>query len=200
MLTGFFLGLSNNFFCFLNCAAVFIPFTLSSGRKPSISVIQFMAGRLIAYVFFGFAAGYTSLYFDGKIDPLVFSSFTFLMALWLIFAALSGFHLNNPACRLAGRWFSGKYFPFFLGIVMGLNICPPFLLGLSDTLQMNSVLNPVIFFLGFYLGSSLWLAAFLFTGRLAANKILNTSAKFVSLAVGLWYLATSTLKIVYFIL
>ncbi|MFH1368442.1 MAG: sulfite exporter TauE/SafE family protein [Elusimicrobiota bacterium] len=200
MINGFLLGLSNNLFCFLNCAVVFIPYALASKNKSYISITLFMAGRLIAYVFFGFAAGYTSLYFDGRIDPLYYHFFTLLMSLWLIAFALGKLNLKLSACAWMGSRFSGKTFPLFLGILMGLNICPPFMLGLSETLQMSSVLKPVVFFLGFYLGSSLWLLVFLFTGKLAQLKFISLSAKIISLLVGLYYFGISVSKLAYFIL
>lgn len=195
MLAGFLLGLSNNLFCFMTCAVVFLPYALASGRKPYKDVALFMAGRLLAYVFFGFAAGYTGLYFDGRLDPLYFSAFTLLMSAWLILFALGRLKLNVRLCTALGARFSGRNLPFFMGMVLGLNVCPPFLLGLSETLRMASLLKPVVFFLGFYLGSSLWLVLFLFTDRFSGNKWVERAGQAASLAAGVWYFVKSVIAL-----
>ena len=158
-----------------------------------------MAGRLIAYIFFGFAAGYASVYFEGRIDPLIFSALTLLMSVWLILFAIGKFKHKFSFCGIVAQRFSGKNLPFFMGIVLGLNLCPPFLIGLSETLRMASIIKPVIFFTGFYLGASLWLALFIFTGKLAANKTINAIATITSLLVGFWYLGKSILQLKYFL-
>lgn len=199
MINGFLLGLSNNLFCFLSCAAVFIPYAIASNQKPFKSVMLFMSGRLLAYVFFGFAAGYTSLYFDGRIDPLIFAVFNLLMSVWLILFAVGRLNFKPGICGWLGKRFQGKNFPLLLGVTMGLNICPPFLLGLSETLQMASILKPVAFFLGFYIGSSLWLVLFLFTGKLFDNKFVRAVGILSALIAGLYFLVKSSAQLAYFI-
>jgi hypothetical protein len=195
MLNGLLLGLSNNLFCFLTCAAVFLPYALASDQQPYKSVILFMAGRLLAYIFFGFAAGYTSLYFNGRLDPLYFSIFTLAMSLWLIMFALGKLKLNVTLCRTLGAKFQGKNLPFFMGVALGLNLCPPFLIGLSETLQMASVIKPVVFFLGFYIGSSLWLVLFLFTDRFRSNKWVAITGQAASLLAGTWFFIKSVVEL-----
>ena len=199
MLKGFLLGLSNNLFCFLTCATVFLPYAIASGEKQWAKVLLFMAGRLVAYVFFGFAAGCASIYFQGRVDPLIFSVLTLLMSAWLILFAAGKLKHKFAFCGvLAGR-FSGRNLPFFMGLVLGLNICPPFLLGLSEALQMASIIKPIIFFIGFYAGASLWLVIFLFTGKLASNKTINSLATVTSLLVGLWYFVKAFIQLQYFL-
>ena len=199
VINGFLLGLANNLFCFLTCATVFLPYTIASGQKQWRNIFLFMTGRLIAYIFFGFAAGCAGIYFQGKIDPLIFSGLTLLMSAWLILFALGKFKHKFAFCGVIAKRFSGQNLPFFMGIALGLNICPPFLIGLSEALKMASIIKPVLFFIGFYLGASLWLTIFIFTGKLAGNKIINTFATFASLMVGFWYAGKSILQLKYFL-
>jgi hypothetical protein len=199
VLKGFLLGLSNNIFCFFTCAAVFLPYTIASGQKQWKSIAQFMAGRLLAYIFFGFAAGCASVYFEGRIDPLIFSILTLLMSAWLMLFAAGKFKHKFAFCAIVAGRFSGANLPFFMGLVLGLNICPPFLIGLSETLQMASVIKPVLFFTGFYFGASLWLMIFIFTRRLASNKAVNLFAATTSFLVGVWYFWKAALQLRYFL-
>jgi len=189
LVSGFLLGLANNAYCIGVCAPVMFPFLLQEGTRPLKPVLQFLSGRFLAYLAFGFLSGYAGLYFEGRIDPRIFSALTFLLALWLIVYALTGLASGSPVCRKLGGNTVFKQFPFFAGIVMGLNVCPPFLTGLARTLQMGSVLRPVIFFGGFFFGSSLWVVLLLFTGRFSRQEEFRRIGRLASLLVGIWYIA-----------
>ncbi|OPZ92171.1 MAG: hypothetical protein BWY73_00912 [candidate division TA06 bacterium ADurb.Bin417] len=72
--------------------------------------------------------------------------------------------------------------------MLGISPCPPFLLGLSRSLAGGRFLDPILFFLGFYLGSSLWLLLLLAGGRLKAGRIFQRIGQAAALAAGIWYL------------
>jgi hypothetical protein len=196
MIQGFLLGLAVNIGCLTVCSPILFPFFLSENKKPFLPVLKFMLGRLIAYLFFASFFGTAGLYFNGRINPKIFSVFGIMLSLWLILYALGKLKLNFQACRVTGRYFSGVNFPFFAGIVLGLNICPPFLLGLNRILEMGSLVQSIVFFLGFYIGSSVWLAIFMFNKLLARNQYIRYSAQILSAIVGLWYLTKSILVII----
>ncbi|MBN1621717.1 MAG: sulfite exporter TauE/SafE family protein [Endomicrobiales bacterium] len=188
MLKGLLLGLANNIGCLTVCSPILLPFLLSEKTKPVMPILKFMAGRLIAYLFFSATFGYIGLYFEGRINPKIFSFFLIILSIWLIGYSLSKTNLNIPLCSWLSKYFSGQNFPLFAGIVMGLNICPPFLIGLSQTLVLGSVFKSVIFFIGFYIGSSAWLVLFLLAGPLSSKKAIRITGQALTLSVGLWYL------------
>ncbi len=67
-----------------------------------------------------------------------------LLAIFIIFFALADVKLK--LCPAGLMRFVNKNIPFYLGFVMGLNICPPFLMGLSRTLEFGSVFSSVCVF------------------------------------------------------
>lgn len=140
-----------------------------------------------------------SIYFEGRVDPYIFSVLTMVMALWMILYSFGRLNLHFSFCRLMGEKFSGKNFPLFAGFVMGVNICPPFLLGLSEVLQMGSILSAMLFFTGFYLGSSLWPFLFLWTPKISKYSIIPKIGSCVSILVGLWFLWKGVASLVYFL-
>jgi hypothetical protein len=194
--SGFLLGVSNNFICIGVCSPVLLTYLLGIDKKPYLPILEFLLGRLLAYLVFALGSGFMGLYFDGRIDPLIFSIITIILSLWLILFSAGKLGHGSEFCRISAKYFSGKYFPFFWGVAAGLNICPPFLLGLSETMGMHSLIKPVIFFIGFYLGSSLWLIPLLFTGKLAKMREIRLAGKFLSILVGLWYLGKGIFSLI----
>ncbi len=185
---GLVLGLAVNWSCVLVCSPVILPYFLSDNIKPLSPVIKFLSGRLIAYVFFALVSGAVGIYFNGRIKPSIFAVFEIALSAWLILYGFGKMTEKLSFCRFMGKWFSGQNFPFFAGIVMGLNLCPPFLLGLERTMGMNSLIKPVLFFLGFYLGSSLWVLGLLFSRFISAKGFVRVSGRVLAVLVGLWYL------------
>jgi hypothetical protein len=193
MIDGFLLGLANNIGRMAVCSPVLLPFLLSKDNNTFFPILKFLTGRLIAYLFFAAFFGAVGLYFEGKVNPKFFSVFTIILSIWLIGFAFGGMNLNFSVCHSANKFFNGRSFPFLAGIVMGLNICPPFLLGLNKILEMGSVTGSIIFFLGFYIGSSAWVALLVLLGPVSKLKQVRSSAQIISILVGLWYLYSSIL-------
>jgi hypothetical protein len=199
LVKGFLLGAANNFVCIGVCAPVLLSYLLSRENKPYIPIIGFLAGRLLAYLVFALGSGFLGVYFEGRLDPLIFSIVTIILAAWLIIFSAGKLGHSQTFCRFSAKYFSGKYFAFFWGTAAGLNICPPFLLGLSETMGMHSLIKPVIFFAGFYLGSSLWLIILLFTDKLTKKRNVLVIGRVLSLLVGLWYLGKGVSSLVYWL-
>jgi len=190
---GLTLGLANNLFCVGACAPALLPVVLGQNDKPIKPIIKFMAGRLAAYILFAAVSGAAGIYFEGRVNPRIFSFFVLALALAMIVFALGGIKLK--LCPAGLTKFTGKNIPLLAGFVMGMNICPPFLLALSKTLELGSVLWSIVFFLGFYLGSSAWLALFLFSGRLPDANFVQTAGRMLAAVVGLWYLWQGTMML-----
>ena len=188
MFQGFLLGLSVNIGCIAVCSPVIIPFLLIGQQKPLFPIIRFMAGRLVSYLLFAASIGYIGLYFEGRINPRIYASALVILSTWLILYASGKIGLDIPLCRWTHAHIHVTNFPFLAGIVMGFNICPPFLMGLSLVLDMGSVLKALFFFAGFYIGSSIWLLPLLFAGFLSNKKIVRIIGQSAAFAAGIWYL------------
>ncbi len=188
MLDGLILGLSSTVGCLSVCGPFLLPLLLTSAQKPISAIIKFLLGRLIAYTFFAVFAGYIGIYFEGRINPDIYYSLTIVLAIWLILYSLGKMQLKNPVCEMFSKNISEKNLPFLMGIVLGLNLCPPFLLGLDEVLKFANILKSLIFFAGFYIGSSLWTFILLFAGRIQNQKTVSLIGQILGILVGLYFL------------
>lgn len=183
---GLSLGFANNIFCAATCAPAILPIILADKAKPLYPAARFMLGRFFAYIAFGALSGLAGVYFEGRVNPRIFSVFLILMSLLLI--AFSAGLFETKICPAKYLNFSRANLPLAAGFVLGLNICPPFLVGLSRTLELHNVAASVLFFAGFFVGSSAWLAVLMFFGKLPDSKWLGISGRVIALLAGLWYL------------
>ncbi len=184
---GFLTGMSMTAVCAATCAPVLLASLLVSGSalRP---VASFLAGRFVAYMTFAFLAGTVSVYFEGRLHPDLFALLTMLLALWLILASFGKLPSSTWFCRMTNASLSEIQLPFLAGFVMGLNPCPPFLLGLDQVLQMHAIGSAVIFFTGFYFGSSIWVLGLLFTGRHLQHRYVRLIGRIASLGAGAYFL------------
>lgn len=195
LVNGLLLGLANNPGCIASCAPVFVPYFFSQDGKPLPPLLQFMGGRLLAYLIFGATAGWLGIYLEGRLDVRLLAVLTLVLALWLIGNALGALRPGTPLCGPLHRRAS-RTFPFFAGFVLGINVCPPFLMGMSQAMGMRSVWQPVLFFFGFYLGSSAWMMPLALTGPLVRKPLVTRIGTIIALLVGLWYLVRAIAEIV----
>jgi len=85
---GLTLGFTNNLFCAATCAPAILAVFLVQQEKPLVPAVKFMAGRLAAYLLFGALSGAAGVYFEGRINPRIFSVFIIILSLFLlVFAA-----------------------------------------------------------------------------------------------------------------
>lgn len=185
---GLLLGVANTVSCLGACAPLLFPYLLSEERNNLFPLLYFMAGRLAAYMFFAVCAGWAGIYFGGRIDYRVYAALMIALSLWMILFALGRFTAGTRLCGWISKGFSGNSFPFAAGFVVGVNLCPPFLLGLARTLEMRSVTGAVVFFSGFYIGSSAWMIPLLFSGAITRNRYVRIAGQAAALIAGLWYL------------
>jgi len=194
---GFLTGLSSNLFCAGTCAPFLLPFMLSNRDKHSAAAVMFLSGRFIAYILFGLLAGYMGL-IAVRVDPRIFSGAMLLLSLWLILYAVGAFKDTWPnikLCSFMSKYFQGKNLPFFTGFALGINLCPPFLIGLDDTIAMHSITASVVFFFGFYFGSSLWLGLFKFGKKFYGRAQVVAVGRLTAIFVGMYYAITSAVAL-----
>jgi hypothetical protein len=192
---GFLLGLANNFACLGVCLPVILPYLLTGTTKPAYPIALFMAGRLLSYLIFGLFAGLAGIYLFQRLDPRVFPALLIVLSLWLILFSVGKLTETRGSCGWISKWFKGRFYPFYAGALVGINICPPFMLGFARAIEMQSILRPMIFFLGFFFGSSLWLIPFLFTGKLTGSNSVRMIGRLASFLAGVWYLGLGIISL-----
>ncbi len=75
-----------------------------------------------------------------------------------------------------------------LGLATGLNLCPPFLLAVATAAEQATLLQSVLFFLTFFLGTSVFLIPAPFLGLLRGFPALQVVGKMAAGLIGAYYL------------
>lgn len=183
------LGLSSGLFCFSYCLPFIAPYLLSEERQRQENlavVLKFILGRLVGYIFFGAFFGYLGEKIN---DNLV----DFLINLSLLGLALILFFYTLGLAKKQGMLCLGERFksrtPLLMGFLMGINVCPPFLISIAYVFTLNSWFLGVIFFLMFFLGTTVYFLPLFFLGFLNKAKEFRAAAKFSALIVSLFFAA-----------
>jgi sulfite exporter TauE/SafE len=193
---GFLLGVANGTVCLAYCAPVLIPFFLTEARPIGQNVrtlAQFLAGRLAGYLIFGtvaWAAG-QALIGSAAYRPLLFgAAYVGLAVLLAVYAARSApasCAASAPLTRrLLARW--PRMMAAGLGFLTGLNLCPPFLMAVTDAASTGSLLDSLIFFGAFFLGTSLYFLPVPVLGHFRYAESLRVIGRFAAGLTALYYL------------
>lgn len=193
------LGFSTGIFCLGYCYPLLAPLMLSreepSFRKTALSLALFLSGRLAAYLLFGTLVGLLGRLvtdislFRTLILPLLFLLLGVLLVLYGVFKNLPTWRL----CLIAGACFEKRELLFLFGFLAGLNLCPPFLLALSFAVSLAQIWKSLLFFLFFFLATSVFLLPFLLSSLLSRFNTVRRAARIVAVISGAWfvYLALS---------
>ena len=79
-------------------------------------------------------------------------------------------------------------FPWLFGFLTGINICPPFLLAISCALGQGNMSGGMLFFGGFFAGTSAYLVLLLPLGYLGRWQNMRQIALIVALLSGVFFL------------
>ena len=189
---GFILGLSTGIYCLSACGPFVVPYLLSEGKgkiKGNLGfILEFMLGRLIAYLLFSLVMSFLGIHYQTIIPPQLISIALVLSSLLLITYALTK---NLPQWRFC-KWLNFytpiSRVPFFLGFLIGFNICPPFLIGLMRLLELGNIKLGVLFFLSFFSGTSIYMWPLILLGPLATwIDRLRSIASLAALISGCWF-------------
>lgn len=195
---GFLLGLASGVTCLAYCAPILVPYMLGEGRSigQNYAILgQFLGGRLVGYLLFGlfsWLAGLALLQtasYHGIIFGSAYILLAGLLAVYGLFKAPSlcaQEPLRNALSRLLAR--RPALIPFSSGLLTGLNLCPPFLLAFARAAESGSLLDSLLLFLAFFVGTALYFLPMPFLGALRRVAALRTIGKLTALIVALYYL------------
>ena len=194
---GLLLGLSSGTVCLASCAPVLIPCLLGESRRVRADFVLlgiFLAGRLAGYLAFAVLAWSVGALLRPQprtFALLIAASYIVLGALMVVFG------LDRPpaACPVpaAGRlrrWQAlvrPPLLPAVLGLVTGLNVCPPFLLAFAEAAAARTLGASLLFFLAFFLGTSVFFLPFPALGAFRASAALRTVGRLTAVVVGVLY-------------
>jgi sulfite exporter TauE/SafE len=217
-LQGFLLGLSSGVVCLASCAPVLIPLFLGEARAPLSNtrlLLEFMGGRLLGYLLFGFVAWATGrlVLGAGTLSLQTSSVITLLLGCLMLgygIAKFQGIKLPSaPAAKAdagctispwqAKTWLrkSPRLIPCGLGFFSGLNLCPPFIVALTQSAVTRSLSMGLLFFASFFAGTSLFFLPFPFLGFLRNKQALTHVGALAAILVGLYYLYSGSLHFLF---
>lgn len=198
VLEGWLLGLSTGPYCLGACAPFLVPFLLAEGastwRRNAALVAEFLLGRLVAYLAFGAVIGWLGATLKPHLNQhLANAALVVTSAVMILYAVIKGLP-RWKLCAATATRLPMRRLPFVLGLLIGINVCPPFLVAMARMLQLGGVTTGAVFFLGFFAGTTLWTIPLLsvspFTRSLRAQRIGTLAA----VLVGLWFLLTAWLN------
>jgi len=198
---GFLLGLANGATCLAYCAPVLIPLMLGEGQKTRQNwgmLGKFLGGRLAGYLLFGLLAWLLSQMILGAsaYRNLILGAAYVVLAALLAAYGLSKARTARPApAACAGSLKGARKFlrqwpallPLGLGFLTGLNLCPPFLAAFTSAAGAGSLGASLVFFLMFFVGTSLYFLPMAFVGLMSRVSALRTVGKLAALLMALYY-------------
>jgi len=185
---GSLLGFATGISCMVFCIPVLVGLTSRNINHitPVNDILFFLTGRLLAYILVGIIFSLIGMHFKfiGSFEAVS----KFIIAGLLIYWGITGFiESDKEKGNCSIKRFS-KSTPFFAGILTGLSPCPPFIAGITRVIGLGDVFMGIIYFLGFYLTTSLFLIPGFITGLAKYKKELKLIAAFVSIIFGIIFL------------
>ena len=201
-MSGFLLGLANGTSCVALCAPILIPFLLSKGEnipRNLLTLLKFLAGRLLGYLLFGLLAWVMGgLFFAVSADQTLLISGTYIgLSIFLLLAVFTPTRLSSEVCNLAETRNRFRHWPVLIpigiGLLTGLKICPPLLLAFTAAAASGSLGGSLFIFITFFLGTSLYFLPLPLLGVFTRLPDLRLVGKFAAVIIALYYLFSGIL-------
>jgi hypothetical protein len=169
-----------------------------AGFRPHARYLSaFLAARLLGYMLFAVVAWEAGMLASMLPAPrlLLMGAVYVLLAGVLLGYAYSARHSCAQSCtesklvQIADKRNRGVVGAASLGLLTGLNLCPPFVAAGIRAAQMGSLAAALLFFAAFFVGTSLWFVPFLSMGCFVRNQAVITVARMAMVLIALYYLA-----------
>lgn len=182
-------GLSAGLFCCVSCYPFLAPVFAAENRSARATAWvwgQFLAGRLTGYLLFGAVVGGLGARFHAIWFDWISLAGLVIMSVLLIFYAVGFWRPAWSFCAAGTK--RGRATPAVLGFLMGINVCPPFLLSLAYVFTLHSMFKGIVYFLVFFVATSLYFLPLFFVGLLGRMREFRWAARASALVVGVLFL------------
>lgn len=194
---GWLLGLSTGPYCLGACMPFLVPFLFAEGRqalKGNTTILaEFLLGRFLAYLLFGALVGWLGAmlkpHISQQLAQTALAVTAFLMILYAVVKTLP----HWTACAWILRHVPMVRMPLALGFLIGINVCPPFLVAAARLLQLGGLSSGMVFFLGFFAGTSLYTLPLLAVSPLTRTVRFQHIGRLSAILVGSYFLLTAFL-------
>jgi sulfite exporter TauE/SafE len=194
------LGLASGPACMAACGPVLVPSLLTTrpGLKPNSGFLfSFLAARLLGYLLFAVVAWELGVLIalPPRFRVLLMGAVDVALAgvlLWYAYAARYDCSGMCPSSKLVqidrpnNRTALGAA---GLGLLTGLNLCPPFVTAGVRAAELGSLLQALLFFAAFFVGTSAWFVPFAAFSCVARNQGVLIVARMAMVLIALFYLS-----------
>ena len=143
---------------------------------------------------FGAIAGFLGANI-ASVERDLFTSIAYiLLSFFLIFSAVRS-HKKSQNCNISKLLKITKS-GFILGILTGINFCPAFLIALSKAIDLAGIFNGIFLFLGFFIGTTLFLVPLGLINVMSKIKMMKKIARIASIAVAIWFIYTGVTNLI----
>lgn len=194
VVAGFLAGFSVGIYCLGLCLPIFLPLLLSQkrpGKSIMFLVLEFSLGRLLGYLFFGLLFGWFGQIIKNSFIHYVAGLANMWIGFLMVIYSLGIFDQKICATKI----FRKIKWPLVLGFLTGVNICPPFLGSLTYIFNLRSVVSSLIYFLTFFLGTSVYIIPFSLFGFFLKSLWMQKIARFCGVVVGMYFIITNLIRI-----
>lgn len=185
--SGYLAGLSVGVYCLGLCLPVFLPVLLSQKRnlKKSFRILlEFSLGRLCGYLLFGLIVGYLGQTVQNKWIHTIVSLINLWTGIMLIVYSLG--QIDKKLCALIP--FKKIKWPFLIGFLTGVNVCPPMVASLTHVFNLKSAINSLLYFLLFFFGTSTYIIPAAFLGIFTKSNLIQKIARLGGVLAGLYFI------------
>jgi hypothetical protein len=211
---GFLLGLSSGITCLASCAPVLLPLLVGARggmRRHGVLMTEYLGGRLAGYLVFGFLVwlGAQSLPQGVQVNPAFKGAVSVALGALMLLHGFLTFPRNgaakaagpaagHSACLVSPWKLRGALarcpglLPTALGLISGLNLCPPFVVALTRGGLAGSLGGTLVFFLSFFAATALFFVPIPFVGAFSRLHGAAHVASFAGIFVGLFFLYTGS--------
>ncbi|MFB3814778.1 MAG: sulfite exporter TauE/SafE family protein [Terriglobales bacterium] len=197
---GFLLGLSTGPLCLGTCLPVVFPFAVGeisgdTARKRWGFLGEFLAGRLLAYLFTGLVVGALSHRFAYAGSRMGVYAWLVLSLVLLVYG-VAGRPQHAGICPWVSRLVRRRAFAFLLGMLTGLSVCPPFLLALGYVLERSSnALFGLLFFLAFFCATTMFILPLGVLGHVPRQAWMEQIGRWAAILAGGYFLCDALLSL-----
>jgi len=190
------LGLASGPACLLSCGPVLLPCLTARGeslRGTVRTLGTFLAGRLAGYLVFSVAAWGVGMAVpaDRRIQAPLYGLVYLALAVMLVVYARGDARcaLATPAAQPLVQIGAPArpWTPAALGLLTGLNICPPFVAAVVRAAEARSLWQAAGFFLVFFAGTAVWSLPLTAAAWLRRTPEVATVARITLFLVAGWY-------------
>jgi Cytochrome C biogenesis protein transmembrane region len=193
------LGLASGPACIAACGPVLVPSLLTeqAGLRPHARTLSaFLGARLAGYLLFAAVAWELGSLASLLPAPrmLLMGAVNVALAGVLLWYAYSARHICGQSCsdsklvNIGAAKSHRTSGAAVLGLLTGLTLCPPFVAAGFRAAQLGNVMQALLFFTFFFVGTSVWFVPFVGLGCMARNQAVITVARMAMVLIALYYL------------